>query len=87
MTATSRMPTVRSRRRAIAVAMGIESAALAAMSALHLSGVLARAPSPFDRQHAGVAEALICIVLAAGATALTLTTLTARTPSPIRSRP
>lgn len=70
MTATIRIPPLPRRWRAIAVAMCVESAALAAMSALHLSGVLAGASRPFDSQHAGIAEALICIVLAAGATAL-----------------
>ena len=57
-------------RRTVALAMSLESAALAAMSALHLSGALAGGTKPFDRLDAGIAEAIICVALAAGAMAL-----------------
>ena len=40
------------------------------MSALHLSGALAGGTKPFDRLDAGIAEAIICVALAAGAMAL-----------------
>src|SRR5919204_681518 len=59
MTASARM------RRTAAV-MGFVSATLAAMSALHLSGILGGGAEPFDPTHAGVAEAAICIALALG---------------------
>ena len=66
----SRHTTDHGRRRALALAMALESAALATMSALHLSGALTGGPKPFNRNHAGIAEALICVALAAGAIAL-----------------
>jgi hypothetical protein len=55
------------RRRQIAAVLCFVSATLAAMSALHLGGVLADGTEPFDPTHAGVAEALICIAVAFGA--------------------
>ena len=58
------------RRRAVAPAMALEAAALATMSALHLSGALTGGPKPFNHNHAGIAEAIICVALAAGAIAL-----------------
>jgi hypothetical protein len=60
MTASTRM-------RRVAAVIGFVSATLAAMSALHLGGILAGGSAPFDRTHAGVAEATICVVLAFGA--------------------
>jgi hypothetical protein len=54
----------------IGVLMCIVAAALAAMSFLHLSGVLAGGKRPFDRSGAGIAEALICLALGYGATRL-----------------
>lgn len=57
-------------RRAVALAMTLESAALATMSALHLSGALTGGSEPFDPHRAGIAEAIICVVLAVGAVAL-----------------
>lgn len=68
---TIRHATGHSRRRAVALAMSLESAALTTMSALHLSGALAGGTKPFDPHDAGIAEAIICVALAAGATALT----------------
>lgn len=44
--------------------MGFVAATLAAMSALHLGGVLGDGSEPFDPTHAGIAEAAICVVLA-----------------------
>lgn len=58
------------RPRPIAALMGFEAATLAAMSFLHLSGILAGGSKPFDPSEAGTAEALICIVLTAGAVTL-----------------
>lgn len=57
-------------RRAIALAMSLQSAAVATMSALHLSGALTGGSKPFNPQPAGIAEAVICIALGAGATML-----------------
>jgi Na+/proline symporter len=56
--------------RAIALLMGFAATTLAAMSSLHLSGTLSGGPEPFNRTHAGIAEALICVALSAGATML-----------------
>jgi hypothetical protein len=55
---------------AVAALMGFEAATLAAIAALHLGGVLADGSDPFDPFDAGVAEAVICVVLASGAAAL-----------------
>ena len=56
--------------RQIAVLMCFVAATLAAMSFLHLSGILAGGTKPFDPSGAGVAEAVICLVLSYGATGL-----------------
>lgn len=58
------------RRRPLALAMALESAALATMSGLHLSGALSGGPQPFNPRAAGIAEAVICLALAGGAIAL-----------------
>lgn len=58
------------RRGALALVMAVESAALATMSALHLSGALTGGPQPFNPRAAGIAEAVICVALAGGAIAL-----------------
>jgi hypothetical protein len=50
--------------------MGFAASTLAAMSSLHLSGTLSGGREPFNRTHAGIAEALICVALSAGATML-----------------
>jgi hypothetical protein len=53
-------------RKAVAMLMGLESASLAVMSALHLTGALSGKPG----SSAGIPEALICVALAAGTEAL-----------------
>ena len=58
------------RQRRIAVAMGLEAAALAVMALLHLAGSLGGSLSSFSAPDAGLAEAVICIVLAYGANGL-----------------
>jgi hypothetical protein len=50
--------------------MGFAASTLAVMSFLHLSGTLSGGPEPFNRTHAGIAEALICVALSSGATML-----------------
>jgi hypothetical protein len=62
-------PPVISDRRG-AVLMGAVAATLAVMSLVHLSGILGGSEKPFDRSDAGIAEAVICVVLGYGATAL-----------------
>jgi hypothetical protein len=61
---------VRLKHRPIALLLGFEAATLAVMSALHLGGVLTGRSKPFDATHAGIAEAVICAALAAGASGL-----------------
>jgi hypothetical protein len=51
----------------IALAMAVVAATLAVASALHLTGHVSGRDSPFDADHAGVAEAIIAAVLVAGA--------------------
>lgn len=58
------------RQRPIAFAMGLEAATLAVMALLHLAGSLGGSLSSFSAPEAGIAEAVICIVLAYGATGL-----------------
>ncbi|HZO77465.1 MAG TPA: hypothetical protein VFB39_05425 [Solirubrobacteraceae bacterium] len=58
------------RQRRIAVAMGLEAATLAVMAFLHLAGSLGGSLSSFSAPEAGLAEAVICLVLAYGATGL-----------------
>jgi len=53
-----------------AALMGFVAATLAVMSALHLAGVLDDGSPPFDPDRAGIAEAVIALVLAGGAVAL-----------------
>ena len=53
--------------RSVAVLMGAVATSLAVMSGLHLSGTLGGGTSPFDPSGAGIAEAVICLVLAYGA--------------------
>ncbi|HEX3833368.1 MAG TPA: hypothetical protein VHW04_15430 [Solirubrobacteraceae bacterium] len=50
--------------------MGTEAASLAVMGLLHLSGVLGGGSKPFAPRPAGIAEAIISLVLAYGASAL-----------------
>jgi peptidoglycan/LPS O-acetylase OafA/YrhL len=54
----------------IATLMTFVAATLAAMSSLHLSGILTGTADPFDPTHAGTAEAVICVALAVAAAAL-----------------
>jgi hypothetical protein len=56
--------------RSLAALMVFEAATLAVASALHLSGNVHGRSAPFDAEHAGIAEALIGAVLAAGALAM-----------------
>ncbi len=51
----------------VAWVMVVEALTLAVASALHLSGHVTGRSSPFDADHAGIAEAIIGAVLVAGA--------------------
>jgi hypothetical protein len=53
--------------RRVAGLMVVEAVTLAVASALHLSGQVTGRSSPFDADHAGIAEAIIGAVLVAGA--------------------
>jgi hypothetical protein len=53
-----------------AALMGFVAATLLVMSALHLAGALADGRPPSDPDRAGIAEAVIAVVLIAGAVAL-----------------
>jgi len=55
----------------IAALLGFVAATLVVASALHLTGVVDDGSPPFDPDRAGIAEAVIAVVLAAGAVALT----------------
>jgi hypothetical protein len=57
-------------QRGVAGLMGFVAATLAVMSFLHLSGLLDDGSDPFDPNHAGIAEAVIALVLFWGAGAL-----------------
>lgn len=61
----------------IAAAMELEAASLVVMSALHLSGIVAGDAKAFPATQAGSAEAVIGVVLFAGAVALRRGALTA----------
>jgi hypothetical protein len=56
--------------RLIAALMGFVEATLVVASVLHLSGAVGEGMPPFDLDRAGIAEAVIAVVLAAGAVAL-----------------
>jgi hypothetical protein len=58
------------RQRRIGLAMGLEALTLAVMAFLHLAGSLGGGLNSFSAPDAGVAEAVICIVLAYGAVRL-----------------
>jgi hypothetical protein len=47
--------------------MGLVAASLAVMSGLHLGGVIEGGDKPYQASSAGIAEAVICVVLVAGA--------------------
>ena len=53
-----------------AALLGFVALTLAVMSALHLAGVLDDGRTPFDPDRAGIAEAVIAVVLAGGAIGL-----------------
>ena len=60
----------RAYERQSAVLMCVVAATLAVMSFLHLSGILGGGTKSFNPSGAGVAEAVICLVLSYGATGL-----------------
>ncbi len=53
--------------RRLAVVTGVEAGSLAVASVLHLSGQVSGRSAPFDADHAGIAEAIIGMVLAGAA--------------------
>ena len=57
-------------RRGLAALMILEAAALAVVSTLHLSGLTGEGRRPYSPTAAGIAEAVIGVVLVAGAVAL-----------------
>jgi hypothetical protein len=61
---------ISNRNRWIAALIGFEAATFTAASALHLSGVVHGGSKPFDARDAGIAEAIICVILVGGATVL-----------------
>jgi hypothetical protein len=63
------MPSHAASRR-IAALISFEAVTLAVVSSLHLSGVISGGSKPYDPTDAGIAEAIICLALAAGAAAL-----------------
>lgn len=67
------------RRLAIAALMVLEALSLALISALHLSGVIAGGTKPYNPEAAGIAEAVIGVVLIAGATVVLRSTKHGRT--------
>ena len=70
---------VRGVTRTVAMLMLIEAGTLAVASALHLSGSVQGRSLPFNPDHAGIAEAIIGIVLAAGAVVMLRSPARART--------
>ena len=58
------------RRRAVGALMVVEALSLAVISALHLSGVIGGGTKPYNPEAAGIAEAVIGVVLIAGAVAV-----------------
>lgn len=60
----------RLRSSPVAALLALVAASVAGMSFLHLSGILAGGSPPFDPAHAGVAEAVICVVLVGAVLAL-----------------
>lgn len=70
MTARTSTRRTRGPSRALSRVLGAEALALAVMAVLHLSGALTGGHKPFAPGDAGVAEAIICVLLAAGARTL-----------------
>ena len=70
MRAMTRIEKQQKRQHRIALVMGLEAATLAAMALLHLTSSLGAGLDSFSAPDAGVAEAVICIVMAYGAVRL-----------------
>lgn len=71
MTAHSQnVPPDSSRLRRVAALMGVEAASLALVSVLHLSGLVRGHGGLYSPDDAGIAEAVICVTLLWGASAL-----------------
>src|SRR5438067_6554741 len=70
MQAMTRIEKKQNRQRRIAVAMGLQAFTLAVMAFLHLTSSLGGGLKSFSAPDAGVAEAVICIVLVYGAVRL-----------------
>jgi peptidoglycan/LPS O-acetylase OafA/YrhL len=58
------------RRRAIVALLVVEALSLAVISVLHLSGVIRGGTRPYNPEAAGIAEAVIGVVLIVGAVAV-----------------
>jgi hypothetical protein len=56
--------------RSLAALMTFEAATLAIAATLHVTGASGDGPKPFAPSGAGIAEAIICVVLLLGAAAL-----------------
>ncbi|MBE1607030.1 hypothetical protein [Actinopolymorpha pittospori] len=65
--------------RRVAGVMALVAVSLAVASALHLSGRVDGRSEPFDAQHAGIAEAILCVVLLLGVAVMLLAPARART--------
>lgn len=70
MRAMTRIDKKQKRQRRIALVMGLEATTLAVMALLHLTSSLGAGLDSFSAPDAGVAEAVICIVMAYGAARL-----------------
>ncbi len=68
MTAVQRRPQAHVAQRRIGAVMALQAASLAVVAFLHLSGIVAVGSKP--SADAGIAEAIICLALALGATSL-----------------
>jgi hypothetical protein len=72
-------PSAQSSSRKVVTLMALEAASLAVMASLHLSHVLAGGKKPFRATPAGIAEAVIGLVLLVGIAALLRRSTHART--------
>jgi hypothetical protein len=80
MTTLERSPVRQGVDRRIGMVMGFVAATLAIGSFVHLAGYTpGRTKPPFDADHAGIAEAIIAVVLACGAAAVLRASSRART--------
>ncbi|MGH2896563.1 MAG: hypothetical protein ACRDPM_25280 [Solirubrobacteraceae bacterium] len=82
MTTLQRRPQAHRGQHRIAAVMAMEAASLALMSFLHLTGIHAGSSKPSNPSHAGIAEAIICLALVAGATSLRRGSPSARVTAP-----